>query len=213
MYLFSLLDALLWGFDFSVMTQSPSVRVLVSLVVILGMFSSSIQTASAVTASTSTDVVTLPVPIITTTTTVQTDNDDAADTDDVIQEIPTASTSPARLPSLRTYTVDSTAYTSTVEECDDSPFITADGSHVADGIVAANFLPFGTKIRLPTIYGDRIFEVHDRMNKRYWYRVDIWMNNGRNMRQYGIKRSIPLEVVEWGTGETQWKKLAAANKK
>src|SRR5437868_1496729 len=37
-----------------------------------------------------------------------------------------------------------TAYSSTEDQTDDSPFITASGAHVADGIVAANFLPLHT---------------------------------------------------------------------
>ena len=36
-----------------------------------------------------------------------------------------------------------TAYSSSVDETDDTPFITASGKHVRDGIVATNFLPFG----------------------------------------------------------------------
>ena len=102
---------------------------------------------------------------------------------------------------LKTIRVASTAYTSRVEECDSSPFITADGTHVADGVVATNILPFGTKIRLPTVFGDKIFTVHDRMNARYSYRVDIWMSDLKEARKYGLKRSIPIEVIEWGNNK------------
>ncbi len=109
---------------------------------------------------------------------------------------------------LKTYTVDSTAYTSSVEECDSDPFITADGSTTRDGIIAANFLPFGTKVRIPSLFGDKIFEVHDRMNARYWYRIDVWMEKKADMRQYGIHRNVKIEIVEMGNGKTQWKKLA-----
>ncbi|MDO8583677.1 MAG: hypothetical protein Q7R83_00665 [bacterium] len=109
------------------------------------------------------------------------------------------------------YTVDATAYTSSVEECDADPFITADGSTTRDGIIAANFLPFGTKVRIPSVYGDRVFEVHDRMNKRYRYRVDVWMSNKADMWNFGIHKNIKIEIVEWGTGETQWKRIAAEN--
>lgn len=105
---------------------------------------------------------------------------------------------------LKTIIMDSTAYTSRVEECDADPFVTADGSDVRDGILATNMLPFGTKVRLPTVFGDRIFEVHDRMNTRYTYRVDVWMADYKAMTNYGLKRNIPIEVVEWGTNKTQW---------
>src|SRR3989344_1044153 len=52
-----------------------------------------------------------------------------------------------------------TAYSSTPDQTDDTPFITASGKQVADGIVANNLLPFGTKIRMPDLYGDKVFVV------------------------------------------------------
>lgn len=108
--------------------------------------------------------------------------------------------------------VDITAYTSSVEECDSDPFITADGSHTRDGIIATNFLPFGTKVRIPTLFGDRIFEVHDRMNSRYWYRFDIWMSDKKEMRQFGLKRNVTFEIVQMGDGKTQWGKKVLEKK-
>jgi 3D (Asp-Asp-Asp) domain-containing protein len=105
---------------------------------------------------------------------------------------------------VKTVKVDITAYTSTVEECDGSPFITADGSVVRDGIVATNILPIGTKIRIPAYFGDRVFEVHDRMNTRYSYRVDIWMSDQKAMRTWGLKRNVTIEVVEMGNGKKNW---------
>ncbi|MBP7005807.1 3D domain-containing protein [Patescibacteria group bacterium] len=109
---------------------------------------------------------------------------------------------------VRTYSVDMTAYTSTVEECDADPFITADGSTVADGIIAANFLPFGTKVRMPELFGDKVFVVHDRMNARYWYRIDVWMNDQKAMRKFGIHHNVKVEIVQMGDGKTQWAKRA-----
>ncbi|MEN9558597.1 MAG: hypothetical protein RL141_966 [Candidatus Parcubacteria bacterium] len=91
--------------------------------------------------------------------------------------------------------VPSTAYTSRPEETDDSPFIAADGTHVYDGMVAANFLKFGTKIRIPELYGDKVFTVHDRMNKRYHYKVDLWMENLQDARNHGL-RTVTIEVIE-----------------
>lgn len=96
---------------------------------------------------------------------------------------------------LREYRyVPMTAYTSRPEETDDTPFITADGSHVRDGIVACNFLPFGTKVRIPSLFGDKIFEVHDRMNKRYPYKMDFWMEDLGEARKFGVKYAH-IEVV------------------
>ena len=91
--------------------------------------------------------------------------------------------------------VDMTAYTSSVEECDSTPFITADGTRTEWGIVAANFLPFGTKIRIPEYFGDQVFVVHDRMNQRYYYRVDVWMQTKSEAFQFG-KRKLKIEVLE-----------------
>lgn len=87
-----------------------------------------------------------------------------------------------------------TAYSSTRDQTDDTPFITASGSHVRDGVVAANFLPIGTKIRFPTMYGNKIFIVEDRMNSRYTYRVDIWMRTREEAKQFGL-RNLPIEVI------------------
>ncbi|MCE9586480.1 3D domain-containing protein [Candidatus Uhrbacteria bacterium] len=105
---------------------------------------------------------------------------------------------------IKTIRMASTAYTSRPGETDGSPFITADGSVVRDGYVATNVLPIGTKIRIPTVFGDKIFEVHDRMNPRYGYRVDIWMPDLKAAKAYGLKRNIQVEVIEMGTGVKNW---------
>lgn len=86
-----------------------------------------------------------------------------------------------------------TAYSSTVDQCDDDPFITASGHYVEDGIIAANFLPFNTKVRIPGIYGDKVFVVKDRMNTKYDDRVDIWFNTRQEAIEFGIK-STYIEV-------------------
>lgn len=83
-----------------------------------------------------------------------------------------------------------TAYSSTVWETDDTPFITASGSTVRDGIVANNMLPFGTKIRVPEVYGDKIFIVEDRMNSRKGdYHLDIWFEENSEAKEFGAKRT------------------------
>jgi len=82
-----------------------------------------------------------------------------------------------------------TAYTSTPDQTDDSPFIAATGKRVYDGMIAANGLPFGTQIKIPSLYGDKIFTVDDRMNARYGLgRMDIWMDAPRaKAMQFGLK--------------------------
>ena len=78
-----------------------------------------------------------------------------------------------------------TAYSSTPEETDDTPFITASGTHVREGVVAANFLPLGTTIKIPELYGDRLFVVEDRMHERNSDKVDIWMPTKAEAKQFG----------------------------
>lgn len=88
-----------------------------------------------------------------------------------------------------------TGYSSRPEETDDTPFITASGTTVRDGIVATNLLPFGTKVRLPSLFGDKVFTVEDRMHSRYPDRLDVWFSEYENAKQFG-KRYAIVEVVE-----------------
>jgi len=85
-----------------------------------------------------------------------------------------------------------TAYSSDVGQTDATPFITASGTHVRDGIVAANFLPIGTKVKMPELYGDKVFTVEDRMNARYGMAMDIWMPDRQSAKKFGRKH---VEVV------------------
>lgn len=89
-----------------------------------------------------------------------------------------------------------TAYSSTVAQTDSTPFITASGKTVADGIVANNMLPFGTKIRIPDLYGDKVFVVQDRMNKRKGqYHLDIWMSTYNKAKNFGAEVAY-IEVLQ-----------------
>ncbi len=88
-----------------------------------------------------------------------------------------------------------TAYSSTVDQTNSEPFITASGAWVSDGIIAANFLPFNTKIRIPSLFGDKVFTVKDRMNARYTNRVDIWFPSRRQAINFGL-RSAKIEILK-----------------
>ena len=90
-----------------------------------------------------------------------------------------------------------TAYTSDPNETDDTPFITASGAYVYDGVIAANFLPIDTKVRIPELYGDKIFTVEDRMNSRYdnINIIDIWFQNKSEAIRFG-KKYIEIEILE-----------------
>ncbi len=93
-------------------------------------------------------------------------------------------------PSKReTYRVWVTAYSSVPEETDSTPFVTASGYKVRDGIIAANFLPFGTLVMIPDIFGDKVFTVLDRMHKRKEGFVDIWMPTKEDAVNFGIRQT------------------------
>lgn len=103
----------------------------------------------------------------------------------------------ADAPPRRTYTIPLTAYTSEVGQTDDTPCITASGLDVCErneeNVVAANFLPLGTRVRIPELYGNQVFYVEDRMNARYHYKMDIWMKQKQDAKQFGVKHAT-IEV-------------------
>lgn len=89
-----------------------------------------------------------------------------------------------------------TAYSSTVSQTDDTPFITASNKHVEDGIVANNLLPFGTRIRFPELYGSKVFVVEDRMHKRKDdNQFDIWFDSYNDAVQFGVQETY-VEILE-----------------
>lgn len=94
----------------------------------------------------------------------------------------------------KVYVVAATGYSSTPEQTDHTPFITASGIHVRDGVIAANFLPFGTIIKIPELFGDKTFVIEDRMNNRYWFNIDIWFPEKELAVEFGIK-VIKIEIV------------------
>ena len=98
--------------------------------------------------------------------------------------------------SVRTRKITVTAYSSTPDQTDDSPFITASGAWVYDGVIASNFLEFGTKVRFPELFRDKIFTVDDKMHERFTdTRVDIWFSDRELAKEFGIKETI-MEILE-----------------
>lgn len=95
------------------------------------------------------------------------------------------------------YTI--TAYNSEIGQTDNSPCITANGfnlcEHGIEDSIAANFLYFGTKVRIPDLFGDKVFIVRDRMNEKYSDRVDVWMLDKQDAKQFGVKIA-KIEVLE-----------------
>jgi 3D (Asp-Asp-Asp) domain-containing protein len=89
-----------------------------------------------------------------------------------------------------------TAYSSEPSQTDSTPFNTANGTSVHDGIAAANFLPFGTQFKIPAVYGEKVFTVEDRMNAKYNNQriIDIWMPTKKNAIIFG-KQFLTLELL------------------
>ncbi len=123
---------------------------------------------------------------------------------------------------IRTLKVIATAYSSDPAQTDDTPCIGAMPRYnlcdafITNGTedtIAANFLPLGTKVRFPELYGDKIFTVRDRMNSRYnyenigYYRIDFYKieadDNGgvdkvvskKEAIDFGVKRNLKMEVI------------------
>ncbi|HBU07588.1 MAG TPA: hypothetical protein DEB09_05945 [Candidatus Magasanikbacteria bacterium] len=103
---------------------------------------------------------------------------------------------------VKTIKVVATAYNSDVAQTDSTPCITANGHNLCKqyeeqgfgNTIAANFLPMGTQVKFPEIYGDKIFIVRDRMNARYGYgRVDVWLPEHSEAKKFGVKR-IEMEI-------------------
>jgi len=104
------------------------------------------------------------------------------------------------------FPVTLTAYSSTPEQTDHTPFITASGAEVEDGVIAANFLDFGTEVMFPEVFGDKIFIVKDRMNRRknkslqhpHW--VDIWMAETTSAKKFGLKQNVLMKILNQSDG-------------
>jgi len=89
-----------------------------------------------------------------------------------------------------------TAYSSTPWETQGNPYLTASQKWVEEGIVANNLLPFGTKIKIPELYGDKIFVVEDRMHwRKGYYHLDIWFSSYWEAKNFGAKRAY-IEILE-----------------
>lgn len=88
-----------------------------------------------------------------------------------------------------------TGYSSTEDQTDSDPFVTAAGTWVREGIVANNFFPLGTKIKFPELFGDQIFVVEDRMSgEKGDYHFDIWFPDYWQALNFGVKKT-PIEIL------------------
>lgn len=94
------------------------------------------------------------------------------------------------------FTVTAVAYSSNVSQTDATPCITAAGTRVRRGIIATNFLPLGTKIKI----NGKDYVVEDRMNTRYngQYIIDVWHPSTAEALVFG-RQKLTIEIVELPT--------------
>ncbi|MDD4179836.1 MAG: 3D domain-containing protein [Candidatus Margulisbacteria bacterium] len=83
--------------------------------------------------------------------------------------------------------VIASAYNSLPGQTDSSPWTTASGTRCHEGVIASNHLPMGTRVMIEG-FGDKVFVVEDRMNKRYYKRVDIWFRDYNQARKFGVRK-------------------------
>lgn len=90
------------------------------------------------------------------------------------------------------FQVVAVAYSPTVDQNDISPCITATGARVAPDVVATNFLPFDTRLRID----GREYVVRDRMNAKYngQYIIDIWHPTRREALAFG-RQELVIEIL------------------
>ena len=106
-------------------------------------------------------------------------------------------TKPAKL----TVKVWVTAYNSLPEQTDNEPCIAASGKNICDAalqdIIATNYryLPFGTQVRFPELFGEKVFTVEDRMHRKYQRTADIYMGKDyQSAIEFGKKFTI-MEIL------------------
>ena len=109
--------------------------------------------------------------------------------------VPTDIELPMALPPISTdsdfFRAIITAYSSSPDETDDTPFITASGRRVFDGLIACpRRYPFGTRFKI----GGRDYTCWDRLHYRFDDRFDIWMATKNQALQFGLRKLI-VEVL------------------
>lgn len=105
---------------------------------------------------------------------------------------------PVQLENVRNTPVTLTAYSSTPDQCDSTPHITASNKPVRHGIIAVSDdimkelgITFGERVLIP---GHGVFEVQDKMNPRWRRRVDIWHDDREAAKLFGIQKGTMLWI-------------------
>jgi 3D (Asp-Asp-Asp) domain-containing protein len=102
---------------------------------------------------------------------------------------------------VQTLNIPVTAYnTGDINQCWGNPCVSANGENICLALkkgykrCAANFVPLGTRLRVEGI-GECL--VTDRMNSRYYYRIDIAMKvtEKKKAKEFGLK-NLKVEVLK-----------------
>ena len=86
-----------------------------------------------------------------------------------------------------------TAYNAVPEQTDDTPCISASGLDVCNTdkkICASNEFPFGTLLLIE----NEVWEVQDRTNSRYSYRIDLLVSDYDDAMQWG-NRTLEVKII------------------
>jgi len=105
-----------------------------------------------------------------------------------------------------TVKVVATGYSSSIWECDDTPFTTASNTRTRNGILAlSRDLISRYTEDAPFSYGDQVhvsgvgsFLLEDTMNKRWRNRLDIWFPSKADALQFGIREVYLSSSVDGG---------------
>lgn len=86
-----------------------------------------------------------------------------------------------------------TAYTSSIDETDDTPTLMADGTNTRQGAIACpSKYSFGTKVYIE----NNVYTCSDRMNKRYRdsEHFDIWVQDKNSAFEWG-RRTLTIKII------------------
>ncbi len=88
-----------------------------------------------------------------------------------------------------------TAYSPEPDQTDSTPRIAASGQEVFEGMVASNDFEFGTRLRMPELFGPEILTVGDRMHKRKKGMMDVFMEDKKKAIEFGAKYNVTVEIL------------------
>lgn len=102
-----------------------------------------------------------------------------------------ANAPPTHEPPREIVVAEITAYSSSVDETDDTPHVNAQGTRPEKGSLACpRYYDLGTEF----VIEGRRYTCDDRMSMKYPDRFDIWVESKEEAIEWGV-RKLPVEVV------------------